>query len=107
MGSSGTVFIADTNNNRIEEFAALKVSGEAPAYATSFSYSESGESRFGEQTGVAVDPSGDIWAAGGHDQVIEFNSKREYVRQFGSEGTEKGSSRASGGSRPMHRATCM
>ena len=51
VGSSGTVFIADTANNRIEEFAAPKVSGEAPAYATSFSHSESSEAQFGEQTG--------------------------------------------------------
>ena len=36
---------------------------------------------------VAVDPSGDIWVAGGHDQVLEFNSNtriRQAVRQKGS-----------------------
>ena len=40
---------------------------------------------------MALDPSGNIWVAdSGHDRVLEFNSKHEYLRQFGSEGTGEG-----------------
>ena len=97
VGSSGTVFIADTANNRIEEWTAAKVSGEAPTYAASFTHSEISESPFGEPSAVAVDPSGNVWVAGGHDQVLEFNSKREYVRQFGKEGSGEGQFKGIGG----------
>ena len=46
---------------------------------------------------VAVDSSGNIWVAGGHDQVLEFNAQREYVRQFGAEGTGEGQFKGIGG----------
>ena len=46
---------------------------------------------------MAVDPSGDIWVAGGHDQVLEFNSKREYVLQVGTEGSGEGQFKGIGG----------
>ncbi len=47
---------------------------------------------------MAVDPSGNIWVAdSGHDRVLEFNSKHEYLRQFGSEGTGEGQFKGIGG----------
>ena len=55
------------------------------------------EANFSEPSAVAVDPSGDIWVAGGHDQVLEFNSKHEYVRQFGKEGSGEGQFKGIGG----------
>ena len=46
---------------------------------------------FNEPDAVAVDPSANIWVAdSGHNRVLEFNSERKYVRQFGTEGTEDG-----------------
>ena len=40
---------------------------------------------------MAIDPGGNIWVAdSGHNRVLEFNSERKYVRQFGTEGTGEG-----------------
>ena len=40
---------------------------------------------------MAVDPSGNIWVAdSGHNRVLEFNPEREYLRQFGTEGSREG-----------------
>jgi sugar lactone lactonase YvrE len=56
------------------------------------------EGTFKEPTAVALDPSGNIWVAdSGHNRVLEFNSKRENVRQFGSEGTGEGQFKGIGG----------
>jgi tripartite motif-containing protein 71 len=98
VGSSSTVYVADTANNRIEEWAAAKVAGEPPTYATSFTPPNNIEGSFREPDAVALDPSGNIWIAdSGHDRVIEFNSKHEYLRQFGSEGTAEGQFKAISG----------
>ena len=51
-----------------------------------------------EPNAVAVDPSGNIWVAdSGHNRVLEFNSERKYVRQFGTEGSGEGQFRGIGG----------
>ena len=91
VNSSGTVYVADTGNNRMEEWAAPKAPGEPPVFATAFIPPSNIEGSFREPEAVAVDPSGDMFVAdSGHDRVVEFNSNREYVRQFGSEGGGEG-----------------
>ena len=66
-------------------------------YVTSFGPGSS-EGKFGEPDAVAVDPSGNIWVAeSGHGRVIEFNSQREYVRQFGGDGSGNGQFKWIGG----------
>jgi sugar lactone lactonase YvrE len=63
----------------------------AESFCTSFAAPTNLEGSFREPTAVAVDPSGNIWVAdSGHNRVLEFTSKREYLRQFGSEGTGQG-----------------
>jgi DNA-binding beta-propeller fold protein YncE len=53
---------------------------------------------FNSPTAVAVDPSGNIWVAdSGNDRVVEFNSNREYVQQFGSVGSGAGQFNGIGG----------
>ncbi len=50
-----------------------------------------GEASFSEPDAVALDPSGDIFVAdSAKDQVLEFNSERKLLRQFGSEGSGEG-----------------
>jgi phosphodiesterase/alkaline phosphatase D-like protein len=90
VGSTGNLFIADTGNNRIEEWTAAKVAGQPPTFATSFTPANI-EGSFKEPEAVAVDASGNIFVAdSGHNRVLEFNSKREYLRQFGSTGRGEG-----------------
>jgi len=66
----------------------MAIGRPVPTYITHF---EPSEVKFSELTAVAVDPSGNIWAAdNATDRIVQFNSKREYVRTFGSEGTAEG-----------------
>ena len=89
--TTGIVYVADTGNQRVEEWAAPKKAGEAPTFSLSFTPPNNIEGSFREPEAVAVDPSGNIWVAdSGHDRVLEFNSERKYLRQFGSEGTGEG-----------------
>jgi DNA-binding beta-propeller fold protein YncE len=86
VSSSGTLYVADTGNNRVQEWLA----GEPPTFATSFT-PENIEGSFKEPDAVALDPSGNIWVAdSGHNRVLEFNSNREFLRQVGTEGTGAG-----------------
>ncbi len=61
-----------------------------------FSFGDSGGSGSGSgqlllPAGVATDSSGDVWVADTyHNRVQEFNSKGEYVQEFGSEGSGNG-----------------
>ncbi len=96
VNSSGNVYLADARNQRIEEWKG----GEPPTFAASFTHLESREVQFGEPTAVAVGPggNGNIWVADElHDHVLEFNSGREFVRQFGSEGSGEGQFKGIGG----------
>ncbi len=89
VGPSGTLYVSDTAGNRIEEWAAPKGS-EPPAYSTSITPANI-EGSLKEPDAVATDSSGDIFVGdSGHDRVLEFNPKREYLRQFGSAGSGQG-----------------
>ncbi len=57
----------------------------------SFGGEGTGQGQLDKPAGVATDSSGNVWVADtGHDRVQEFNSKGEFVREFGSEGKEDG-----------------
>ncbi len=87
LTSAGKVFVADTGNKRLQEWAA----GSPPTYTTSVVHYESSEASFSEPNAVAVNPSGDIFVGdSAKDQVMEFNPERKLLRQFGSEGSGEG-----------------
>ena len=94
VNSSGTVYVADAKNERLQEWKG----GEPPTFANAFTHHETVDVQFGEPTAVAVGASGTIWVAdSAHDHVLEFNSKREFVEQLGSEGKEEGQFKGIGG----------
>ncbi len=84
--NTGDVYVADTNNNRIEEFDA------AGNYLSQFGSLGSGNGQFEAPLAVAVDPSnGDVYVADtNNDRVQEFDSAGNYLSQFGSSGTGDG-----------------
>lgn len=66
-------------------------------FCSSFTHDEPTEP-FGEPNGVAVDSSGDIWVTdSGHDHVLEFNPKHEFIREVGSAGSGSGQFKSIGG----------
>jgi Subtilase family/NHL repeat len=89
---------AGGENKGSDETFQTQVSCTSEGFCASFTHAESRESPFGEPNALAVDPSGNVWVAdSAHDHVIEFNSKREYVRQVGSEGSGEGQFKGIGG----------
>jgi hypothetical protein len=59
-------------------------------FCTSFT-PEGIEGSLKEPAAVAVEPSGNMWVAdSGHDRMLEFNSERRFLRQFGAEGSGEG-----------------
>ena len=94
VGPTGQVFIADSGNLRVEQWAP----GAPPTYTTAIASYENPEARFAEPNAVAIDPSGDIFVAdSGHDRIVELNSSRQFVRQFGEAGTGQGQFNGIGG----------
>jgi tripartite motif-containing protein 71 len=81
IDASGNVWVADTNNARIQKFNAK---GE---YLASY-YGKLGEELVWPH-GIEIDSSGNLWIA---DAVFiqKFNAKGEYLSRFGSEGSGNG-----------------
>lgn len=75
--ASGDVYVADTKNNRVQEFSA---SGE---YLALLGASGSETEKLSAPVGVAVASNGDVYAVSSEcDCVKEYGSKGEYVRDF-------------------------
>ncbi len=73
----GDAWVADTNNNRVVEFSAPLRTGEAATLdlgpPTLASNATAGPGGLRAPTGVAVDPTGNIWVAdSGDNRVVEF-----------------------------------
>ena len=94
VGPTGQVFIADSGNLRVEQWAP----GAPPTYTTAIASYENPEARFSEPNAVAIDPSGDIFIAdSGHDRIVELNSERKFLRQWGEAGSGEGQFNGIGG----------
>ncbi|MGA9875624.1 MAG: hypothetical protein WBQ21_07435 [Solirubrobacteraceae bacterium] len=82
----------DENTGQVVETQTPAAHAEPASLLKSFSaFGGSGAGQLEKPGGVAVDSSGNVWVADtGHDRVQEFNSKGEFVREFGAEGKEAG-----------------
>ncbi len=79
-----------TSKGSDETFKTLQ-SCTPEGFCASFTAPANIEGSFKEPNAVASDSSGDIFVGdSGHNRVLEFNSKREYLRQFGSQGSGEG-----------------
>jgi tripartite motif-containing protein 71 len=74
-GANGALWVADRNNDRVEEF------NNRGEYVTSVG--ENGSSSLNHPNGVALDAEGDIWVLdSGHSRVEEFDEQGEYITKI-------------------------
>ena len=82
LDSEGDVWIADTGNNRIQEFDA------EGGFVQEFGSLGAGDGKLDHPSALALDGSGDVWVADtGNDRTEEFSPEGEYLAQFGEAGT--------------------
>jgi len=85
VDSSSNIYVADTNNNRIQVF------NSAGVHQLSFGSSGSADGRFDAPRGVAVDNLGNIYVADTrNDRIQVFNSAGTHQLSFGSRGSLDG-----------------
>ncbi|HET9676088.1 MAG TPA: NHL repeat-containing protein, partial [Solirubrobacterales bacterium] len=91
LDAAGNVWVADKNNNRIEEFNAK---GE---YKASIGASGSGNGQLNGPTDLTIDAQGNLWVADtGNARIEEFSAAGESLRAFGSIGAGTGQFAAPG-----------
>jgi DNA-binding beta-propeller fold protein YncE len=81
--STGNVYVADTENDRVEVF------GSGGNLLGQFGTAGSGNGEFTDPEGLAVDPTtNDVYVTDtGNDRVEMFNSGGTYIGQFGTSGS--------------------
>ena len=84
--SDGSVYVADTGNDRIQKFSPVGV------YDSQFGTPGEGDGELSSPQGVAVDPpSGDVYVAdSGNNRVQRFISSGIYASQLGTPGSLAG-----------------
>lgn len=83
--ASGNLYVADTNNNRIQK---LNAKGQ---YVSQFGKKGSEGGQLSGPRDVAADAQGNIFVADtGNNRIQKFNAKGEYVSQFGAKGSGNG-----------------
>jgi len=77
IDSAGNIFVADSNNNRIQKF------NSSGPYISQFGTSGAGDGQFNRPIGVAFDVSGNIYVANnGDNRVQKFNSSFTHLLTF-------------------------
>jgi len=93
---SGNVWVADSYNNRVQEFNSsgtflLAIGTGYNGVSGTKTNSGGGNGQLNNPQGLAFDASGNIWVADGNNcRAEEFNSSGTYLSQFGSCGTGNG-----------------
>ena len=83
--SLGNVYVADTANNRIQEFDA---NGN---YIRKFGFAGSGVGQLNKPAGIALDKSNNVYVADtGNNRIEKFSSTGAYLAQFGAAGNGNG-----------------
>jgi sugar lactone lactonase YvrE len=83
--SSGSVYIADTNNNRIQKFDS------SGTFITKWGSLGSGSGQFRSPQGISTDSSGNVYVADTLNYRIQkFSSSGSFITQWGSKGSSNG-----------------
>jgi sugar lactone lactonase YvrE len=99
LDGTTTVTCTATDGHENTASATFKVTVTCPAtgFCSTFTHLEPTEP-FGEPNGVAIDSNGNSWVTdSGHNHVLEFNSKHEFIRVVGSAGSGSGQFKSIGG----------
>jgi DNA-binding beta-propeller fold protein YncE len=85
VDSAGNVYVADTNNNRIQKF------NSAGGIIATWGNSGAGSGQFSIPAAIALDSVGNIYVAeSGNNRVQKFNSMGGYISQWGTLGSGYG-----------------
>ena len=88
--NQGSLFVADTNNNRVEHWQ-IPHFGNRPVYASSFGSLGAGQGQFHHPGDIAVDHRGNLWVPDvQNNRLQEFNAQGAFMRQLGIAGTGNG-----------------
>jgi Tol biopolymer transport system component len=85
IDAAGNVYVADSNNNRIQKFSS------SGAFLTQWGSTGSGDGQFNGPVDVAVDGSGNVYVADwGNARIQKFTSTGTFVTKWGSSGSAGG-----------------
>ncbi len=85
VDSSGNVYVADSQNNRVQKFSPSGV------FITQWGSQGTGDGQFNMTGGIAVDSSGNVYVCDTRgDRIEKFTSDGKFVTQWGSTGSENG-----------------
>jgi YD repeat-containing protein len=89
VAASGAIYVADTENNRAQEWEPVPAS--APLVTSQFGSKGSGEAQFNEPRGVAIDSSGNLWVADTENSRLEkLSASGGFLAAYGSHGSGSG-----------------
>lgn len=81
VDAEGNLWVADTENNRVEEFSS------GGTFVQKFGTLGTGNGQLKKPTGITVDGEGNLWVVdSGNNRVEKFSRAGVYLSQFGSEG---------------------
>jgi DNA-binding beta-propeller fold protein YncE len=79
VDGSGNVFVADTNNNRLQKFTSTGT------FLTTWGSSGTGDGQFTNPFGVATDSSGNVFVADANNNRIQkFDANGTFLTMWGS-----------------------
>ena len=85
VDSTGNVYVADSNNNRIQKFNSSGV------FITKWGTLGSTDGKFNNPRGVAVDSTGNVYVADSNNNRIQkFNSSGVFITKWGTSGSTDG-----------------
>jgi RHS repeat-associated protein len=81
VDKEGNVWVADTENNRVEEFSS------GGTFVQKFGTEGTGNGQFKKPAGIALDGEGNVWVVDtGNNRVEKFSNTGTYLSKFGTEG---------------------
>ncbi|MEN6342621.1 MAG: PKD domain-containing protein, partial [Methanospirillum sp.] len=86
VDSTGTVYVADTGNNRVQTFTS------GGTYRAQWGGAGTGNGKFNGTADVAVDRAGNVYVVdSGNNRIQKFSSAGTYLAQWGGPGSSNGS----------------